>query len=277
MSRSTPVTKGTVMERVRDYDAWIGYDAFDRHGDKVGGIDQIFYDDATGRPEWVAVRTGWFGTKVTLAPIAGSTVEDTDGLRLAYDKAMIKDAPNFDFDDHLNADEERALYAHYGFSWDDVDGVGYGYGNAYEQERADRDFTTDSTLSDNGDDAMTRSEEELRVGTERRQTGRARLRKYVVTEHQQVTVPVSREEVRIEREPITDENIDAALSGPDITESEHEVVTHEERPVVTKETVPKERVRLTKETVTETEQVGADVRKEQIELDADDVPHGGRR
>ena len=42
------------MERVRDYDAWIGYDAYDRNGDKVGGIDQIFYDDATGRPEWVA-------------------------------------------------------------------------------------------------------------------------------------------------------------------------------------------------------------------------------
>jgi uncharacterized protein (TIGR02271 family) len=124
---------------------------------------------------------------------------------------------------------------------------------------------------------MTRSEEELRVGTERRESGRARLRKYVVTEHQQVTVPVSREEVRLEREPITDGNLDDALSGPDITESEHEVITYEERPVVTKETVPKERVRLTKETVTDTEEVGADVRKEQIELDEDDAPRSGRR
>jgi uncharacterized protein (TIGR02271 family) len=258
------------MERVRDYDAWIGHDAYDRTGDKVGGIDQIFYDDATGRPEWIALRTGWFGTNVTFAPIAGSTVEGEDGLRLAYDKQLIKDAPNIDVDDHLNEDEERALYAHYGFVWDDAEVAGYGYGTAYEQQRADRDFT-------NGDDAMPRSEEELRVGTERREAGRARLRKYVVTEHQQVTVPVSREEVRLEREPITDENIDEALSGPDITESEHEVIAYEERPVVAKETVPKERVRLTKDTVTDTEEVGADIRKEQIEFDDEDAPRSTRK
>ena len=250
------------MEQPSKYDAWVGYDAYDRNGDKVGGIDQIFYDDATGRPEWLAVRTGWFGTKVTLAPIAGSTVEGQGGLRLAYDKDSIKEAPSFDVDDHLSSDEERSLYAHYGFSWDDAESAGYGYGTAYEQDRPDRDWT-------GTDEAMTRSEEQLRVGTESRETGRARLRKYVVTEHQQVTVPVTREEVRVEREPITDENIDDALSGPDITESEHEVITHEERPVVTKETVPKERVRLTKETVSDSEVVGADVRKEQIELEGD--------
>jgi len=217
----------------------------------------------------VAVRTGWFGTNVTYAPIAGSTVEGEDGLRLAYDKDLVKDAPNFDVDEHLDADQERALYAHYGFVWDDSEVAGYGYGKAYDGERADRDF--------NDDDAMTRSEEELRVGTERREAGRARLRKYVVTEHQAVTVPVTREEVRLEREPITDGNIDEALSGPDITESEHEVITYEERPVVAKETVPKERVRLTKDAVTDTEEVGADVRKEQIELDAEDASRGGRR
>jgi len=265
------------MQSATNYDAWIGYDAYDRNGDKIGGIDQIFYDDATGRPEWVAVRTGWFGSKVTLAPIAGSMAEGDDGLRLSYDKDLIKDAPNFDVDDHLSEDEERALYAHYGFAWDDAQTAGYGYGDAYEQDRPDREFSAQWQSGETGDDAMTRSEEELRVGTERRESGRARLRKYVVTEHQQVTVPVSREEVRVEREPITDANIDEALSGPDITEGEYEVVTHEERPVVAKETVPKERVRLTKETVTDTEQVGADVRKEQIDLDADDVERGGRR
>ena len=115
------------------------------------------------------------------------------------------------------------------------------------------------------DDAMTRSEEELRVGVERRPSGRARLRKYVVTEHVQKTVPVRHEEVRVEREPITDENIDQALSGPEITEAEHEVTLHEERPVVETETVPKERVRLTTEEYTEEETVEGDVRKERIE------------
>src|SRR4051812_38909610 len=102
---------------------------------------------------------------------------------------------------------------------------------------------------------MTRSEEELRVGTERRQTGTARLRKYVVTENVTQTVPVRREEVRLEREPITDANIDDAMDGPAISDEEHEVVLHEEQPVVDKRVVPKERVRLDKEAVAEDAQV----------------------
>src|SRR5436305_8484617 len=81
------------------------------------------------------------------------------------------------------------------------------------------------------DDAMTRSEERLNVGTRSEEAGRARLRKYVVTEQQEVTVPVSREEVRLEREPITDANIDRATDGPDISEEEHEVTLTAERPV----------------------------------------------
>ena len=119
------------------------------------------------------------------------------------------------------------------------------------------------------DDAMTRSEERLNVGTQARETGRARLRKYVTTENVQQTVPVQREEVRVEREPITDANIGDATSGPAISEDEHEVVLHEERPVVEKETVPVERVRLDTETVTDDVTVSDEVRKEQIDTDTD--------
>jgi uncharacterized protein (TIGR02271 family) len=116
---------------------------------------------------------------------------------------------------------------------------------------------------------MTRSEERLEVGTESRESGRARLRKFVVTENVTQTVPVSHEEVRIEREPITDANRGEAMSGGEITEEEHEVTLHEERPVTRKETVPVERVRLDTETVTDQEQVSEQVRKEQIEADED--------
>jgi uncharacterized protein (TIGR02271 family) len=112
---------------------------------------------------------------------------------------------------------------------------------------------------------MTRSEEQLRVGTETVEWGRARLRKYVVTENVSTTVPVSHEEVRVEREPITDANRDAALSGEPISEEEHEVTLRAERPVVAKEAVPVERVRLATETVTEDAAVSETVRKEQIE------------
>ena len=117
------------------------------------------------------------------------------------------------------------------------------------------------------DDAMTRSEERLNVGTRTEETGRARLRKYVVTENVTETVPVTREEVRIEREPITDANVGNAMDGPAISEEEHEVTLHAERPVVEKEAVPVERVRLDKQTVTEQETVSADLRKEEIEVD----------
>ena len=117
------------------------------------------------------------------------------------------------------------------------------------------------------DDAMTLSEERVNVGTQQVEAGRARLRKYVVTENVTQTVPVSHEEVRVTREPITDANIGNAMDGPAISEEEHEVTLHAERPVVEKEAVPVERVRLDTETVTEQQQVTEQVRKEQIDTD----------
>src|SRR5207244_11078818 len=92
------------------------------------------------------------------------------------------------------------------------------------------------------DDAMTRSEERLDVGTEQVQSGKARLRKWVETENVQVDVPVKKEKARLVTEPVTDANRGDATSGPDITEDEHEVTLSEERPAVSKETVPVERV-----------------------------------
>jgi uncharacterized protein (TIGR02271 family) len=131
------------------------------------------------------------------------------------------------------------------------------------------------TSGANTDDAMTRSEERLRVGTAQEQSGRARLRKYVVTDTQTVNVPVSHEEVRLEREPITDANASSAYDGPALSDEEHEVTLHAERPVVEKETVPVERVRLGTETVTEDATVTEDVAHEEIEFDGDDAQ--GRR
>ncbi|PYY61404.1 photosystem reaction center subunit H [Curtobacterium sp. MCSS17_011] len=119
------------------------------------------------------------------------------------------------------------------------------------------------------DDAMTRSEERLEVGTEQVPAGRVRLRKHVVTEQQNVTVPVQHEELRVETEPITDANAGAALDGPALSDEQHEVTLNEERVVVDKETVPVERVRVGKETVTEQQQVSEDVSHEEIDLDQD--------
>jgi uncharacterized protein (TIGR02271 family) len=118
-------------------------------------------------------------------------------------------------------------------------------------------------------DAMTRSEEELRVGRRKAERGRARLRKTVETEQATAKVPVEREELRVEREPVTDANRDQAMRGPDLSEAEHEVVLHEQRPVAHKEVVPKERVRLGTEKVKDEREVGRKLRKERIEVEGD--------
>jgi len=252
---------------------WQGKTMVDRDGDKVGSIDAIYVDDQTGQPEWALVNTGLFATKSTFVPLA-QVNPSGDGVQVPYENQLIKDAPTMDPDGHLSEAEEEQLWRHYGLDY------GAGTADTAAQTRATEDVdlpagaggreggsdTTDRAT----DEAMTRSEEELRVGTEARERGRVRLRKYVTTEQEQVTVPVQREEVRVEREPVTDANLDAATSGPAISEAEHEVVLHEERPVVDKEVVPRERVRLDTDTVTGEEQIGEEVRKEQIEVEGDD-------
>jgi len=253
------------MENINSYDAWIGRDAYDVNGDKIGSIDAIYYDDQTGRPEWLAIRTGFFGMNTSFAPIAGAKV-DGDDLRVAYTKDEVKDAPNVDpYSGSLIADDERLLFTHYGF---DYDARRYGAGARFDRDYAvdaDRIPSSDRSSSDRSDVAeTTRSEEQLRVDTEKVATGTARLRKYVVTEQQNITVPVTREEVRVEREPIT--NGEAG----DIGDDEAEVTTYAERPVVTTEKVAKEKVRLVKDTVADDETVSGEVRKERVDVDVDD-------
>jgi uncharacterized protein (TIGR02271 family) len=245
----------------------------DPAGDKLGTIDAIYLDDETGQPEWATVTSGLFAAKTAFVPL-GQAQDTGDSVQVPYDKDQVKNAPTMEADGSLSQDDEAELYRHYGLDYSEHrsdSGLPAGTPDKTRDDTVGRDTSGPTT-----DQAMTRSEEELRVGTQTRERGRARLRKYVVTETQQVTVPVSREEVRLEREPITDANRDAATSGPAISEEEHEVTLREEEPVVEKRAVPKERVRLDTETVTEERQVAEDVRKEQIEVDGDQERFGGQ-
>ncbi|MFP8906594.1 PRC and DUF2382 domain-containing protein [Streptomyces atacamensis] len=260
----------------------LDHQVYDAEGKKIGEAGHVFLDDVTGQPEWASVRTGLFGSHETFVPIHDAAMVE-DHLEVPYSKDQVKGAPHVDVDQggHLSEQEERRLYDYYGVDWG-------GYGRE-EARRTDTGTAgTAGTAAAAGDrtgaggargrdDAMTRSEEEMRVGVERQETGKARLRKYVVTEDVQKTVPVRREEVRVEREPITAENRDEALSGPEITEAEHEVTLHEERPVVETEVHPVERVRLTTDERTEEETVEGQVRKERIEEEAADDKRRRRR
>lgn len=253
---------------------------YDNHGQKIGEVRHVYVDDATGRPEWLGVRTGMFGSRETFIPVRSADVV-SDHVEIGYDKNQIKDAPNVDVDagGHLSVDEERKLYRYYNIDWDEAGQAAHepGEGQAGRtEERQEARFRGGAgpqadieETRGREDDAMTRSEERLRVSKERYETGRARLRKYIVTEEQQISVPVSREEVRVEREPITDANRDEAMRGPEMTESEHEVTLHAERAHVEKETVPVERVRMTKEEIPEEETITEEVRREQIDVERD--------
>ena len=230
-------------------------------GSRAGTVEEIYLDRETENPEWAVVNTGLFGTRSTFVPLVEARTEGDDIL-VPYSKDQIKGAPNVEADGELSQEEEADLYAYYGLNYSEYRSDSGLPGGGTSAEGHD-------TSGPTTDDAMTRSEEELGVGKTRREKGRARLKKYVVTEQVQQTVPVQREEVRLETEPITDANVDRATAGPDISDEEHEVVLHEEEPVVEKRAVPKERVRLAKETVTDDAQVSEQVRKERIQQEGD--------
>jgi uncharacterized protein (TIGR02271 family) len=259
----------------------VGYTAYDNDGSKLGKISEIYLDDETSEPAWITVTTGLFGTKQSFVPLADATVGHDENVTVNYSKSQINDAPRVDADQHLSVDEEDALYRYYGLGGHSSGTAGDAYatsGNGHGAANSDGGHVNTSNTGNTGhdtsgpetDDAMTRSEEQLRVGTKSVETGRARLRKHIVTENVTTTVPVSHEEVRIEREPITDANRDEAMAGGDLTSEEHEVTLHAEQPVVEKETVPVERVRLSTDTVTGEEQVNEQVRKEEIDTDGVD-------
>src|SRR4051812_16944034 len=257
-----PMTREDVL-------SWRGQTMVDNDGDKIGTIDEIYLDAETNEPEWAVVSTGLFGNKQSFVPL-GDASASGDGVRVPFEKATVKDAPRIDPDGRLSQEGERELYRHYGRDYAESSSPG---GSGVQDDHAglldgERGGPGRDTSGPNTDDAITRSEEELRVGPPERETGRVRLKKYVVEDEVTQTVPVRREEVGVEREPITDANRDAALDGPDISEEEHEVVLRAEEPVVEKRTVPQERVRLDKDVHTEARGVSDTVRKERIDVDA---------
>ncbi|MFI9383932.1 DUF2382 domain-containing protein [Kutzneria sp. NPDC052558] len=231
----------------------IGAEVLDRDGERVGKVGNVYVGDDNRQPQWVTVRTGLFGQKESFVPLQGARL-GSDGVRVTATKEAVKDAPRMDAGGHLSDDEGRRLYEHYGMTTAMPGQRGRTQPGSVGRGAPDRD-------RDSADHTMVRSEEQLRVGTEQTESGRVRLHKYVVTEEQQVTVPVRHEEVRVEREPVT------GGEQARIGEDDQEVVLHAERPVVETEAVPVEKVRLRTETVTEQRTVSGKVRKERIDVD----------
>ena len=246
----------------RDVQPLIGASLIDAEGSKVGKIEDIYLDNDTQEPEWALVHTGLLGRKQNYVPLTDASVSD-GSLRVAYTESQIKDAPSIDPDLELSPEEEAELYQHYGVA---AEPRVLRAGDVEAPPVAPTD-TGHDTSGPTTDDAMTRSEEQLQVGVVRRPSSLVRLKKYIVTEDVQMTVPVQREEVRVVQEPITDANVGAAMDGPELSEEEHEMTLTEEQVVVDKKVVPKERVRLDKNVTSDEEVVSDQLRKEQIDLE----------
>lgn len=226
-----------------------GATVVDTTGHKVGSVSEIYLDNDTDQPEWALVHTGMFGSKASFVPLANATA-DGDTIRVPYAKDQIKGAPNLDQGGALSQSSEAELYAYYGLE--------------YSESRSDSGLAEGAggiTQAAEGV-AMTRSEEELRVGTESVEAGRVRLRKWVDVEPVETQVSTRRETARIEHQPVNEPVTGAVMGEQDI-----EVTLHREEPVIEKQAVAKERIDLVKDVVTEQEQVSAEVRKERIDVE----------
>ncbi|MEO3868019.1 PRC and DUF2382 domain-containing protein [Nonomuraea sp. B12E4] len=255
-------------------------------GEPIGKVGQVYLNDRTGEPEWVTVRTGFFGMKQTFVPLANAR-RSGEEIRVPFDREMIRGAPNIDVDGRLSLQEEADLYRYYGMRASGVPQQRAGEprtrgpytGEQFEERPAPGERIEERSvpgrplggLADERDIEMTVSEERLRIGKESRETGRVRLHKYVETEHVTERIPLTHEELVIEREPISDGETAAPR---EICEEERQMILHEERPVVGKETRPVERVHIHKRDVHREETVEGQVRRERLEIDEEGITRG---
>lgn len=264
-----------------------GANVLSEDGAVLGSMGQLYVDDATGEPSWVTVATHTAGNPESFAPLNGATLDGQD-VRLPYTHAKVYESPKMSQDGHLSPEEEQHLLRYYGLMAskdDDVSRTTSQSGN--RSSRADAfggRSDTEMRRTDGDDDVtMTRSEEQLRVGTELRETERARLVKRVVTEDVTMTVQIRREELVVERVPVKDgaplyddgagtfskaererlySAVETAFSGDVV-----DMVLYEEKPRVEIDVVPIERVRLSREAHMHDETITGQVRKEVIETE----------
>jgi len=245
------------------WSAWIGGTVVGANGTPLGEVVDIYVDDETSEAEWATVAMSG-GGDVRFVPLAGARA-DREHLVVAWDEHVVRNAPALPYDGALTEEDEEQLYRHYDLS----PAYRRAAGGAPEFAEGSAAYASPAA-AETEEAAVVRAEEELRVGKVQREAGRVRLRKWVETEHVSEVVPVSREEVRVERQPINAANVDQALAEAEIGEAEHEFVLHEEQVAAAKVTVPKERVRVEKSVVTENQPIEEALRKERVTVERDD-------
>jgi uncharacterized protein (TIGR02271 family) len=277
-------------------DQLVGAPVTDCDGLAIGIVEQVFRDDADGTPSWARVRSA---KGLHFVPLSGSRMTSSGGLSVPFDSQTIMTEPGMNVGRHMSAEQEEQLRSYFGMGVP-AQRTGETQPEAAQPEAAqpeaaqpkpawsEREQPAEATQpesyaasgqpsqapgmetvsSDQG--WLTRCEERFSVNLEPRESGRVRLHKYVDSEPIQETITVYREEYAIERIPVSS---DDAISA-DLGESEQEVILHETRPIVTKETVPIERVRLSVRTVEDEQTVTGELLRERIEIESEDNSGG---
>jgi uncharacterized protein (TIGR02271 family) len=268
-------------------DQYAGYEVYDRNGEKIGKVDDLFVDE-NDQPEYIGVKMGFLGTRSTLIPWEVARVEENDHrIEVSVDKAQAKEGPSFNDDEDITPEYEEQVYSHYGLQQAQTNDARGGYGEYYGDESGKvgpgmREGDTEtgefrghaeddegvnqshgSDLEDEDELRVQRSEEELRAGTREREAGGMNVRKRVRTDREQVRVPTKHEEVSVERVPVEGRE----ASEAEIGEDEVSIPVVEEEVVTDKRAVVKEELRIRKDVVEDEEVVEEDVRKEEVDVD----------
>lgn len=272
-----------------------GYQVYDQNRQRIGEVEALFLDE-NDQPEYIGVTMGVRGTQSTLIPISITTVDAEVGrIVVPADRDMVMGGPTFDEDREFTSEDDDRVRSYYGLgsgAGNEDRGTHSAYGektpSATGPNAADRGISrghtegsevrehglrgegasgrSGSSLEHEDEMRIQRSEEELRVGTRKREAKAVKVRKRIVTERQRMDVPKMREEVTVERVPV--EGRDAAeLGGSKLGEDEIVVPVITEEVVVEKRPVVKEEIRIRKDVVHEEEVIEADVRKEEIDID----------
>jgi uncharacterized protein (TIGR02271 family) len=271
-------------------DRFAGYEVYDQNGEKIGKVDDFFVDESD-QPEYIGVKMGFLGMSSTLIPWGLVTQDEGSGsLTVATDKETAKNGPAFDDDREITPEYEQQVYSYYGLSRSSGSEGSGSYGSYYSEESTDAGtvgpgmsmgdtetgefrehaVTDEGVNQSQGDDLededelrVQRTEEELAAGTREREAGALNVRKRVRTDREQIEVPTRREEVSVERVPVSEGTATEAQIGED----EVRVPVTEEEVVVEKRPVAKEEVRIRKDVVEDTQVVEEDVRREEIDVD----------
>jgi uncharacterized protein (TIGR02271 family) len=234
---------------------YLDYTVVDRNNDKVGTVDAV-WEDHTGQPAYIAVKTGWLGLgKAHVVPAHSAEVSDsTRKIRLPYAADVIKNAPSFERQIEIDDPAEiriREYYRLHGF-------VINPEGSSCEIDTTDRRHrVTEDEVR------VPLSKEEVKIGKREVEAGGVRLRKIIRTETVNQPVELQREEIVVERVPAkgTPSRTDVAFR-----EEEIYIPLRREEPMVEKTVRTTEEVRVGKKRETERRDISETVRREDVDI-----------